>query len=142
LYLQENFQYSGCTYKKNGYPGETDVVERNRSLERVIWRRFALSIVLVPVDTGLSCGRAAGTSDSTVVAQHAPVFVRWQIGALVHAVVLRLGADVVSVLLHVGVVRGEWSAGNTEFVEDFVISLLRKERVASQKVQLMSFARQ
>jgi hypothetical protein len=41
------------TYKKNGYPGETDVVEGNCSLERVIGRGFALGVVLVPVDTGL-----------------------------------------------------------------------------------------
>jgi hypothetical protein len=66
----QNVKDSGFTYKKNGYPGEAYVVERNCSLERVKGRSFALSVVLIPVDTGLLCRRVAGTSNGTVIAYY------------------------------------------------------------------------
>jgi hypothetical protein len=117
LYSQHILQKLKCsdvTYKKNGYPSETYVVKRNCSLERVIWRSFALSVVLVPVDTGLVCRCVDGTRDGTVVTHHALIHVVRQIGALVHAVVFRLGADVISVLLRIDVVGCQWPADRAQ----------------------------
>jgi len=103
-HILQKFKSSDITYKKNGYPSETYIVKRNCSLERVVWRSFALSVVLVPVDTGLVRRCVGGTRNGTVVTHHALFYVVRQVGALVHAVVFRLGADVVSVLLRIGVV--------------------------------------
>jgi len=103
-HILQKFKRSDVTYKKNGYPSETYIVKRNCSLERVVWRSFALRVVLVPVDTGLICRCVDGTRDGTVVTHHVLFYEVRQIGALVHAVVFRLGADVVSVFLREGVV--------------------------------------
>ena len=111
--LQE-LKRSNVTYKKNGYPSETYIVKRNCSLERVVWRSFALSVVLVPVDTGLVCCWVDGTRNGTVVTHHALFYVMRKIGALVHAVVFRFGADVVSVLLRVDVVGCQWPADRAQ----------------------------
>ena len=97
-------QVSVATYKKNGYPGETYIVKRNCSLERVVWWSFALCVVLMPVDAGLIRRCVGGTSYGTVVTHHALFYVVRQIGALVHTAVLWLGTDIVPVLLRVRVV--------------------------------------
>lgn len=59
------------TYEKNGDPSKTDIVERNGSLERILFSGFAIGIILIPVDTrgiespgwaGAAAGRADGQS--------------------------------------------------------------------------------
>lgn len=102
-----------CTYKEDGYPCQANVVEGDSSLEGVVGRRLALGVILVPVDTGLLCRRVSRARDGTIVANHVSDLVVRQVGTLVHAVVLRLRADVIPVLLHVSVIGRQRSANTS-----------------------------
>lgn len=94
-----------ATDQEDGNPGEADVVKRDGALEGVVPLGLALGVVLVPVDAGLVCGDVVAPGESRGVADEFPVLGWRQVPAAVHPVVLGLGADVVPVLLLVGVVR-------------------------------------
>lgn len=97
-------------YQKDGNPCKADVVEGDGALEGVVALRLALGVVLVPVDAGAVGGLVITPGQSRCVAQELAVLVGRYVSAQVHAVVLRLGTDVIAILFLVRVVGRQGSA--------------------------------
>jgi len=84
-------------YLKNSDPGEADVVEGDGSVERVVSDGAARRVVLVPVDAVV--GRR-GVEDGPVARPATDwVSVGRQLRALGHAVVVRVAADEVALIV-------------------------------------------
>ena len=42
--------FDGIFYQKNGHPGQANIVEGYCSIERVVFARCAVTVVLIPID--------------------------------------------------------------------------------------------
>lgn len=91
-------------YEKDSDPGQSDVVERDGALKRVLSVRFAVRVVLVPVDAVGTVWQIVGELEGGLGAGLVVPSVGWQLVAPVHAVVFRSRTDVIAVLLLVFVV--------------------------------------
>lgn len=96
-YVRPSFQ---TNYKKYGNPGETDVIERNCSLEWIVALALALGVVVVPINAGI----IVDVRDVTVwhggtVAHQVSYFERRQITAGVHPAVIGTRTNVILTLI-------------------------------------------
>lgn len=115
----ENFWSLNCvTHKENGDPSKPYIVKGDCTLKRIVALALALGVVLVPVDAAAVGRVVVAEWQRRSVTLNAIVPIWRQLRAQVHSIVLRLGADVVAVLLQVAVVGRqrpvEWQTAVSE----------------------------